>query len=160
VNNPILQVLNSTPINRQARYVTSQTGCVEFDVDLTRVEIIELLTRLSRKLRLLKLVLQVGNARQHKNLIARHKMGLRSNYRPKRAIEEYMRIGRAMCILNQRLAEIKVKEGREARQILGALENAWRVEHPGCIWDGRRLVAPNGAVFQRAAVAQQLAEVA
>jgi hypothetical protein len=155
MTHPIYQVLNSVPVNRQARIVTTQSGCSEYDTDLTREEMLELFERVARKHRLLKLVLRVHNETQHKNLKARHRMGLKSNYRPKRAIEEYLRLGSAMAILAAGMRRTSFKEGREARQLLGAVENKWREEHPGCIWDGRQLVAPNGAVFSRSAMASQ-----
>ena len=155
---PLLTVLNSSPINRQAGIVASQRGCAEGESDLSREEIKTIMTRLERKQRLLKVVLRVRNHCQHKNLIARYKMGLKSNYRPKRIIEEYLRVGQSLQILGQRLAQFKRNEGREARKLLGAIENKWRAEHPGCIWDGRQLVAPNGAVFSRVAASMEASQ--
>lgn len=153
---PLFQVLNSAPVDRIAARVTSQAGCAQEYVDLTHAEAMAVIVRLQRKHRLLKAILRVENKRQHKNLIARHKMGLQSNYRPPRAIAEYLRVGQNILVLQEAHAKPQDAGLKEARQKLGAIENAWRAEHPGAIWDGQQLVAPNGAVFSRAAQAATL----
>jgi len=152
---PILAVLNSTPINRQAYRVASQAGCATSDVDLTHEELAEAYERLARKHRLMKFVLRITTKSQHKNVVDRHNKGIRSNFRPRRITAEYVRVGNAMQVITQRFAELG-RVGKEARQQLGAVEKKWREAHPGCIWDGRRLVAPNGEVFSRVAAAKEM----
>jgi hypothetical protein len=152
---PLLAVLNSTPINRQARKVTSQAGCATVDVELSREELCEVFERLSRKHRLMKSMLRIKTKSQHKNVVSRHNKGQRSRSRPRRLTDEYVRVGLALQVINRRFAEID-RVGREGRQLLGAIENQWKAEHPGAIWDGRQLVAPNGATFSRVAAAQEM----
>jgi hypothetical protein len=153
--NALNRIFTSTPINKTARAVTSQKHCVAVELPIEREEICTILERMRRKQRLLKLVLQVSNKSQHRNLLARFKAGRVSNFRPSRAISEYSRNGEAMQILNKRLSDMKAD--KTLVQQLGAIENAWKAEHQGAIWDGSKLVAPNGAVFIRALVAQGVA---
>lgn len=165
MNNPILRVLNSTPINRQASFVVSQQGCALVDAEASRADLVFALSRLERKLRLMKSMLGVKNKTQHTNLMNRYKAGIkRQKGRPLRLVKEYAATGSAMQLLNRRLQELRptqdTKEAKALRQQLGAVENAWRDEHPGCVWDGRQLRAPNGAIFSRAVVAARLGEVA
>lgn len=152
---PLFAVLNSTPINRQARKVTSQAGCATVDATLSREELGEVLERLSRKHRLMKSVLKIKTKSQHKNVVDRHNKGQRSNFRPRRLTAEYVRVGMALQVIQQRFSEID-RVGREARRHLGSIENKWKEEHPGAIWDGRQLVAPNGAIFSRVVAAREV----
>jgi hypothetical protein len=158
--NPIVRVLNSEPIDRVARRVTFQGGCSDIDGDLTRDELVYLWSRLERKLRLLKQVLRITSKAQHKNLIyainsgRRHRPGvgmLRLTANPRTALE-YKRVGEEMQRLSRRLAELKQVDCAERKRI-GALENAWKEAHPGWIWTGVLLVAPDGSTFRRAEAA-------
>lgn len=152
---PLFTVLNSTPINRQARKVTSQKNCATVDVDLSKEELCEVLDRLMRKHRLMKSVLKIKNKSQHKNVVDRHNKGQRSNFRPRRLTAEYVRVGLAIQVIHQRFAELD-RDSAAWRRHLGAIENKWKAEHPGAIWDGRQLVAPNGEIFSRAAAVMGL----
>lgn len=154
-DHPLLAVLNSAPINRQARRVTSQANCATIDSDLSKEELQDVLDRLTRKHRLMKAVLKIKNKSQHKNVVDRHNKGIRSNFRPRRLTAEYVRVGMALQVIQQRFSELG-RIGREPRRQLGAIENRWKDEHPGAIWDGRQLVAPNGAIFSRVAAAQEM----
>lgn len=158
MNNPILQVLNSAPINRQASMVAAQRGCVA-DFEASREDLVHALQRLVRKQRLMKSMLGVTSPTKHNNLMNRFKAGSkRQKGRPLRLVKEYASTGQAIQILSRRLQEFSGddKAAKRIRQQLGAVENAWRAQHPGCVWDGRQLVAPNGAVFRRSEVAKQM----
>jgi hypothetical protein len=146
--NAINRALVSTPINRTARMVASQKHCVEIETDIGRDEICTLLGRMGRKQQLLKHVLSINNTSQYRNMVRRHKAGYTSNFRPSRAIAECVRNGEAMHILQAQIAEVS-RDIKEANRQLSAAENAWKTEHPGWIWDGQKVVAPNGAVFVR-----------
>lgn len=161
MSHPLLQVLNSAPINRTAKVVTSQKHCDAIYRDADKFEIRFAVHLLTRKMRLMKMVLKITTRSQHKNTIYRHSnLGYKSQRGvSRRLIGEYARVGQSIQILNKRLAEINsvAKGEKELRQRLGAVENKWREAHPGCIWDGRKLVAPTGEVFSRAAAAMEAA---
>jgi hypothetical protein len=127
-SHPLLRVMNSTPIDMRARIVTSQRRCVEVEASIDKEEIVLLVERLMRKIRLLKVVLSIENKRQHKNVIARFNAGTskRSKIRPRRAVAEYVRIGLAIQNLNVRLQEIK-KE-RKLMNIANHRPNQWTQE--------------------------------
>lgn len=153
--NALVRVLNSTPIDRQARIVSSQKGCADVDADLTSAELLALMSRLSRKLRLMKVVLHVDTQRQHKNMVARYNAGIthhegRPLHRPRRLVKEYVRVGASMQILNQQMADLN-KEGKAERRRAGAIQNAWKASHPVWTRIGKVLYAENGDVFDRAA---------
>ena len=146
--NALNRVLVSAPINRAASIVTSQKHCVEFESTISREEICKLLYRMKRKQQLLRRVLAVKNHSQYSNMVRRHKAGYASKFRPSRAIAECVRNGEAIQILEAKLAE-ELRPIKQASKLLAAKENAWKDEHPGWIWDGKQVVAPNGAVFVR-----------
>jgi hypothetical protein len=145
--NPILRVLASAPIDRKASIVASQKGCAEGDRDHLRIdELKSQLAVLQRRQSDLRDLLGVENKSQQKNLKVKVAKGLRHGRVP--VVQEYIRNGNAIQIISKTLADIN-REDKEWRKRLGAIENAWRAEHPGSIWDGRQLVAPNGETFSR-----------
>lgn len=82
------------PVNGRAARVVSQKGCTG-DTPLSKDELLELVARLQRKSRLLKLVLNIKNKAQHKNLIWKSNKGFktqRATAEP-RALVEYRRVG-------------------------------------------------------------------
>lgn len=104
-------VLASRPVNSTARSVIGQRRCAEASEDMGRQELIELVNRLSRKQRLLKLVLGVKSKAQHANLIAALKgkhygSGEFRAYGNPRAAVEYKRVGEEMQRLNRRISEL------------------------------------------------------
>lgn len=151
MNNAILRVLNSVPINRAAYRVASQKGCSDNYAELSAAEALEMVARLQRKHRLLKVVLQIKTKAQHHNSIDRFKAGYRSNFRPTRALAEYVRVGNNIEAMCRRISELTAEERAERRRI-GALENEWKAANPGWIWTGVVCVAPNGTVFDRRAL--------
>lgn len=150
MKNTFYRVANSTPIDRLACRVANQSGCVEVELAIDRGDVLVILARLQRKQRLLKFVLKVDGPTQHKNLIHRHKAGHRSKFREYRAVAEYVRNGENICRLNAYLSSLD--QWKTERKRIGAIENAWKAEHPGWLWDGQKLIAPNGAMFHRASV--------
>ncbi len=148
---PLIAVMNRTPIDRQASRVASQRNCAVVDLDLCRDDLVRSLDRLQRKMRLMKSVLKVATKCQHKNLLARHKNGRRGmKGRPARLVVEYANVGASIQSIMLQIHEMEIGPGRKLRKLIGAMENKWKDEHPGCIFDGQKLVAPNGAVFNRA----------
>ena len=96
-----------SPINRQARRVTSQAGVRAVDAPLNADEIKPLLARLERKHKLLKHILGVRTKAQHKNLCWKYNKRIpqfRQTTEP-RAFLEYVRVGRAIQILTNELAQ-------------------------------------------------------
>ena len=146
--NAINRVLVSTPINRTARTVASQKHCVAVELPIDYEEICALMSRLNRKQQLLKRTLNVKTTSQYRNMVIRHREGYASNFRPSRAIAECVRNGEAIQILQEKIAEDS-RAIKEANKQLSAKENAWKAAHPGWIWDGRQVVAPDGSVFAR-----------
>ena len=65
-DSPFDRILTSTPINGTAARVVSQSRATD-EGPLTRDELIEILKRLERKHRLLKLALGIRNASQQRN---------------------------------------------------------------------------------------------
>ena len=106
---PLLTVLNSEPINRQARVVTSQRHVATGDAPLTREELAHLTNRLQRKQRLLKLVLGIKTKAQHTNTLYKFNRKIpqfRGTKEP-RALVEYVRVGQAIETINRELAELR-----------------------------------------------------
>jgi hypothetical protein len=120
VEHPLLTVLNSAPINKQAAIVTSQRHVATADTPLTRDELAALANRLLRKQRLLKHVLGIKTKRQHKNMTYKAAKGIpqyRAAKEP-RALTEYLRCGREI----QRLAE-ELADMRRVRRFVAEAEN-------------------------------------
>ena len=100
-----------TPINRTAARVVSQKGAQQ-DKDLTRSELASIVNRLTRKQRLLRMVLRISTGAQHANFIRRMSQNRSAGERQKanpRAAEEYRRIGVEIQRLNLCSAEIRDK---------------------------------------------------
>jgi len=109
MQNSIIQVLNSIPVNRQAAIIVSQSRCVKEDKPLTKKELVDLLNRLIRKQRLLKHILGIKTRSQHNNAIwkfNKHIPQFRNKENP-RCFIEYKRVGEEMQRLNKELAELK-----------------------------------------------------
>lgn len=113
-------ILTSSPIDSAARRVTSQAGCATDAALLSREELAALVQRLSRKQRLLKLVLGITNKRQHKNTVYKAGKGLKQFRAAKepRALTEYRLCGREIARLNDELANL-----RRLRQMVANAEN-------------------------------------
>jgi hypothetical protein len=111
----IFAVLRSAPINADARKAVRQGNCSYSDTELTRAELTEIMSRLQRKLGLLKLVLSIDNKAKHSNLIAaikgkRYGSGkFRARQNPRSAIE-YVRVGQEIQRMNRALQELKCRE--------------------------------------------------
>ena len=108
-HHPLIYVMNNSPINRQAALVTSQSGCVESDLPLTKPELVYLVDRLKRKHRLLKLVLGIKTNAQHRNLMYKYNKRV-SQFRQRnepRAFTEYIRVGRDIQRLVVELTTLK-----------------------------------------------------
>lgn len=150
-HNPIVRVLASVPVDRKAAMVAPQGRCSNVELVLDRDELLELIARTQRKQRLLKLILSIRTQSQHNNLVKRSRKGV-TGARPKRAVDEYLRLGASMQLLMARVAHLN-RIVSEPRRLLGHAENEWKKAHPGCIWDGSKLVAPNGDTFSRSAAA-------
>ena len=111
------RILTSIPINRTAARVVAQ-GHTTDEGSLTRDELVELLWRVERKHRLLKHVLGIRNASQHRNLIYKHTHGL-PQYRRRaepRAFTEYLRVGEQIQRLVRRLSEVKKTDTSQAER--------------------------------------------
>lgn len=112
-------VLASAPVNGTARSVTRQPRDAMPAGDLGRQELIDLMQRLGRKLRLLKVVLRIDTKAKHQNLIYKTKRGM-PTYRGaanSRAVTEYMRVGREMQRMNRALQDMRsAKSGKRAAQ--------------------------------------------
>lgn len=158
MNNAIIKALNCTAIDKTARRVASQGGCDMDYADLDRDELNQLASRLCRKRRLIHLALGIKTKTQAENLKARIKAGHQTKKFDGRLAREFVRIGANIAAISNRIAELRDNTmlTKDLRKQIGALENQWRAEHPGCIWDGRQLVAPNGAVFSRWAATQSV----
>jgi hypothetical protein len=116
---PLLTVLNSEPINRQARVVTSQRHVAAGDLPLTREELVTITNRLQRKQRLLKLVLGIKTKAQHANTIYKFNRKIPQFRRTKepRALVEYVRVGQAIARINRELAELRAVRRFVAAQL-------------------------------------------
>jgi hypothetical protein len=102
-------VITSAPVNGTARAVVRQPRGVESSGELTREELIEIVERLQRKMRLLKVALGITTKAQHKNVVAKFNKGLKSarfNADP-RAVTEYKRVGEEIQRLAARISELK-----------------------------------------------------
>ena len=114
------EILVRSPVNSMARQVTSQKNVSEEDKPISTNEIVLLVTRFSRKQRLLKLVLGIKTKAQHKNTIYRFNAGFkqfRASKEP-RAMAEYVICGREIQRLNYELSEM-----RRARRFVAELED-------------------------------------
>lgn len=95
------------PVNGRAASVVSQRG-IESDKPLSREELIEIVARLERKSRLLKLVLHIKTKAQHKNLMWKTNKGhrtVRSAAEP-RSVKEYKRVGLELQRMHAAIREI------------------------------------------------------
>ena len=102
-----------SPIDKLARRVTSQRHVSPDDPSLSKQELIEIIDRLIRKSRLLKVVLKITTKRQHKNLKTKDNKGIknfRSTKEP-RAMQEYRRVGGEIHRLTEEVCAIN-KRGR------------------------------------------------
>lgn len=98
-------VLTCAPLNGTAASVVSQKGC-STDSELSRAELVELINRLSRKQRLLKMVLRIDTKAKHANLVYKFNKGKRT-YRFRddpRSVVEYVHVGREIQRLILELA--------------------------------------------------------
>ncbi len=113
-------ILVRAPVNRLAASVVSQRRTAAEDEPMSRDELCYLLDRLQRKQRLLKRVLGIANATQHRNVMYRASRGFRQFRFEKepRAFTEYRLLGQQMQGLIRGLAELK-QQRREA----------WAAEH-------------------------------
>lgn len=124
------RILTSTPINGTAARVVAQ-GHATDEGSLTRDELVTLLRRVERKHRLLKHVLGIRNASQHRNAIYKATHGL-PQYRRKaepRAFTEYLRVGEQIQRLVRRLAELKA-EHEATRPSRAEHDAAWNAMSP------------------------------
>lgn len=158
MNNAIVKALNCFAIDKTARVVASQRGCEAEYSDLSRDELVQLLARLCRKQRLIHAALGFKTKKQAENLKVRIKAGHRTKKFDGRLAQDFVRTGDNISAVERRISELPDHTGfsKEVRKQIGAIENRWRAEHPGCIWDGRQLVAPSGAVFSRWVAAQSI----
>lgn len=148
--NPITKVLNASPINKQAAFAASQAGCVKVDAGLTAAELRQVKTTLICRHAELLQELGITKPSQLANLKSRINGGGRSRKYPAHKVNELMSICANIHEAERLIASEKpMRIPKSIRRQLGQLENQWRAEHPGAIWDGRQLVAPNGAVFSR-----------
>lgn len=151
MTHPLVTALNATPVDRVARRVASQRNCSETYHDLDREELKAVLERLHRKNRLVRHLLGITTAKQAENLRARVRKNFRSKKFDNRLAREFVAIGSSIRAAADQLKSMP-EPGlfpKDVRIRLGHLENAWKAEHPGWIWDGRQCVAPNGDVFDR-----------
>jgi hypothetical protein len=111
-------VMRATPVNSAARKAVRQGSCLLDERAMSRAELVEVIDRLQRKLRLLKQVLGIKNKAQHSNLIAaikgkRYGSGkFRARENP-RSAAEYFRLGKEIQRMNRALQELKVKDRGE-----------------------------------------------
>lgn len=109
MQHPIVRMLNSAPVNRQAAMAVSQTGCAEKEDLLSKKELVDLVKRLERKQRLLKHVLGIKTKSQHMN--AMYKFNRRiGQFRHKdnpRVFIEYKRVGEDIQRLIRELQTLK-----------------------------------------------------
>jgi hypothetical protein len=112
------RILTSAPINQTAARVVSRRRGLEEASSMGREEIIEIVARLERKLRLLKLVLGIKTKAQHHNLVWKFNKGFKTTRFKEnpRSVIEYKRVGEEMQRLIRRLAEMK-KEAKAARAL-------------------------------------------
>lgn len=158
MNNAIIKVLNSSPIDKAARIVTSQRGCDEEYATLSREELIALNTRLLRKQRLIYSALGITRKKQAENLRSRIRSGYHTKKFDSRLARELVRIGDNLQAISRRISELAAVNQlpRCIRRKIGAIKAQWCEQHPGSIWDGQKRIAPNGQVFSRWSVAQSM----
>lgn len=152
--NPLVEVFNSRPIDRDAYRATLQRNCSTADATATREELQHLLSRLERKQRLLKKMLKIKTKSQHKNLVYKGTRQIPQFRQSSPAFRDYLRNGQAMQLLLQRITELKRESDPDKllRRLVAQEETKWSEMNPGSVWTGTHRVAPNGAVFDREAV--------
>jgi hypothetical protein len=104
-----------TSDQQHGAFLVGQRGATE-DVAIGRQDLVDLIARLQRKLRLLKVVLRIDNRAKHKNLIYRAAKGkgtLRTKANP-RAVTEYVRIGHEIQRMNRALQEMNCERRGKA----------------------------------------------
>jgi hypothetical protein len=116
------RILASAPVNTTAARVVSRRRGLEEPSAMTRDEILALIERLQRKLRLLKVVLGIKTRAQHKNLVWKFNKGFKSTRfkADPRSVVEYKRVGEQLQRLCARVSEINA-EAKAARG-LGATQ--------------------------------------
>jgi hypothetical protein len=118
------RILASAPINKTAARVTGIRRGIAPAGDMTRDELVELMDRLQRKLRLLKVVLRIDTKAKHKNLVYKATHGMRS-YRGKanpRAVDEYIRVGHEIQRMNRTLQAMRAERKGLAVVAVGGWE--------------------------------------
>lgn len=105
------RILTSSPVNTTAARVVGRRRGIEDPGSLSREELIEIVNRLERKLRLLKVVLGITTKAQHKNLVWKFNKGFKSNRfkSDPRAVIEYKRCGEEKQRLSRRLQELRAE---------------------------------------------------
>ena len=102
-----------TPINGNAARAVSQSGVTD-DAALTKIDLVEIKNRLSRKHRLIKYILGIKNISQHKNLKYRFARGQhnKSKFSDSRLVNEYLSFGKNISLIDLELSRCK-NERRE-----------------------------------------------
>lgn len=112
-------VITSAPVNRTAQAVIAKPRAPQSMGDIGRADLIALIARLQRKLRLLKVVLKIDTKAKHRNLVYKTGRGMRT-YRGaanSRAVTEYLQIGHEIQRMNRTLQEMKAaKSGKPVVQ--------------------------------------------
>lgn len=119
-------ILASVPVNKTAARVTGIRRGIAPAGDLSRAEVVELLDRLQRKLRLLKAVLRIDTKAKHKNLIYKATRGQHS-YRGAanpRGVDEYLRVGHEIQRMNRALQVMRAERKGVAVVAVGGWEGA------------------------------------
>ena len=117
------QLIVCSPIDKKARIVTSQKGCVDLQ-DLSLDEMIELSNRMGRKMKLLKVILDIQTDSKRNNFIKKMRNGLFNQrcHNNGRAAHEYMRIGKQISIFCAEIARRKAIVKAMRKQQLERME--------------------------------------
>ena len=112
MTHPLLAVMNSEPINRQARVIASQKHCAVEELPIGIQELKQIYQRLLRKQQLLKHVLGVRNRTHMKNIKLRinSRQGDRFSKYNKRnnpAMLELSSVGDAIEIISKQISLVR-----------------------------------------------------
>lgn len=110
------KIIVSSPVNRQSAVIASQRGATD-SLMMSREEILQIKSRLERKMRSLRRVLNIHSRRTHKNIMYRINKGNpteRGKSAP-RSMIEYVNVGEQINRLNLELKRIREEKWKSKK---------------------------------------------
>lgn len=153
---PLENIYAMHPVNAQAKRVTSQKHTQEIYKDSTFEELTDALNRLQKRRSEIKEILGL-KTKTVKNLRGKYGAKIKADHENDKSLMlELLNAGDSIQWLNQQITRVKASDPeRIARKKVGAMEQAWKEKNPVYKWDGEKLIASNGCIFNRSELVKQ-----